>query len=111
MNHLMIDLETLGTAADSVILSVGAVKFDLHSTAIDDHGFYGSISIDSNFDAGRRVSEDTLLWWLKQPAAAQAVLERVGSGVLDLRSSLMLRQAGCAQSVVYRPRNVVLIHS
>lgn len=73
MNHLMIDLETLGTAADSVILSVGAVKFDLYSTAIDDHGFYGSISIDSNFDAGRRVSEDTLLWWLKQPAAAQAV--------------------------------------
>ena len=73
MNHLMIDLETLGTAADSVILSVGAVKFDLYSTDIDDRGFYGSISIDSNFDAGRRVSEDTLLWWLKQPAAAQAV--------------------------------------
>ena len=31
MNHLMIDLETLGTSADSVVLSVGAVKFDLDS--------------------------------------------------------------------------------
>lgn len=69
----MIDLETLGTAADAVILSIGAVKFDLHSDAIDEEGFYGSVSIDSNLDAGRRVNEDTLLWWLKQPAAAQGV--------------------------------------
>ena len=73
MNHLMIDLETLGTSADAVILSVGAVKFDLESDKIDDEGFYGSISVESNMDAGRRISEDTLLWWLKQPAAAQAV--------------------------------------
>ena len=73
MNHLMIDLETLGTSADSVVLSIGAVKFDLESDAIDDRGFYGSVSIDSNLEAGRRIEEDTLLWWLKQPAAAQAV--------------------------------------
>lgn len=73
MNHLMIDLETLGTSADAVILSVGAVKFDLESDKIDGEGFYGSISVGSNMDAGRRISEDTLLWWLKQPAAAQAV--------------------------------------
>lgn len=69
----MLDLETLGTSADSVILSVGAVKFDLLSDNIDDAGFYGSASVESNLDAGRRVNEDTLLWWLKQPAAAQQV--------------------------------------
>ena len=73
MNHLMIDLETLGTLADSVVLSVGAVKFDLDSDAVDERGFYGSVSIDSNLEAGRRIEEDTLLWWLKQPVAAQAV--------------------------------------
>lgn len=73
MNHLMIDLETLGTSTDSVVLSVGAVKFDLESDAIDGRGFYGSVSIDSNLEAGRRIEEDTLLWWLKQPAAVQAV--------------------------------------
>lgn len=43
MNHLMIDLETLGTSADAVILSVGAVKFDLESDKIDDEGFYLSL--------------------------------------------------------------------
>jgi len=73
MQHLMIDLETLGTRADSIILSIGAVKFGLESGEIDNNGFYGSIDIESNLDAGRRMEEDTLLWWLKQPAAAQQV--------------------------------------
>jgi len=73
MQHIMLDLETLGTAADAVILSVGAVKFDLESDRIDDSGFYASINIESNLDYGRRIQEDTLLWWLKQDAAAQQV--------------------------------------
>lgn len=72
MNHLMIDLETLGNKPDSVILSIGAVKFDLDGN-IDDNGFYASVDIESNLDLGRRVDEDTMLWWLKQPAAAQQV--------------------------------------
>jgi hypothetical protein len=73
MKHVMVDLETLGTVADAVILSIGAVRFDLDSSAIDDMGFYASISIDSNLQAKRRIQEDTLLWWLKQDAAAQEV--------------------------------------
>ncbi len=73
MKHIMIDLETLGTRADSVILSLGAVKFDLTSGKVDDEGFYASISIDSNLDLGRRIQEDTLLWWFKQDIAAQSV--------------------------------------
>ncbi len=69
----MIDLETLGTTADSVILSIGAVKFDLSSGEIEDKGFYRSVSIESNLDYKRRISESTMLWWFKQPATAQAV--------------------------------------
>lgn len=73
MKHIMIDLETLGNRSDAVILSLGAVKFDLDSDKIDDKGFYASISIDSNLELGRRIQEDTLLWWLKQDIAAQTV--------------------------------------
>ncbi len=73
MQHVMIDLETLGTTAGSAILSIGAVKFDLHSNKIDDAGFYASISIDSNLGAGRHISEDTLIWWMQQSPEAQAV--------------------------------------
>lgn len=71
--NVMFDAETLGTVADSVIMSIGAVKFDLESDAIDDAGFYASISIDSNLDFRRRIQEDTLMWWLKQSAEAQKV--------------------------------------
>lgn len=76
MRHLpdiMIDMETLGTVADAVIMSIGAVKFDIDSGEIDPEGFYASVSIDSNLAVGRRVQEDTLIWWLKQDAAAQGV--------------------------------------
>ena len=71
-DHVMIDLETLGTTADAVILSIGAVKFNLDG-AIDDAAFYGSISIDSCLQYGRRISEDTLIWWMQQSREAQAV--------------------------------------
>lgn len=69
----MVDLETLGTAADSVILSIGAVKFNLDTGEIDNEGFYRSVSIESNLDYKRRISEATMIWWFKQPAAAQEV--------------------------------------
>jgi DNA polymerase III epsilon subunit-like protein len=73
MRSLMIDLETLGTTADAVILSIGAVAFDLNASKVSDEGFYVSVSIDSNLELGRRISEDTLIWWFKQSAAAQQV--------------------------------------
>lgn len=73
MKHIMVDMETLGTVADAVILSIGAVKFDPDSDAIEDAGFYASTSVDSNLELKRRIQEDTLIWWLTQSPAAQAV--------------------------------------
>jgi len=72
-SNVMVDLETLGNVGDAVILSIGAVKFDIDSDKIDDDGFYASISVDSNLEAKRRIQEDTLIWWMKQSAEAQAV--------------------------------------
>lgn len=73
MKHIMFDLETLGTVADACIMSIGAVKFDLDSDAIDDCGFYAGVSIDSNLEVKRRIQEDTLIFWIQQTAEAQAV--------------------------------------
>lgn len=73
MKHIMVDLETLGTTADSCIMSIGAVRFDLESNKIDDAGFYASVSIDSNLELKRRVQEATLIWWMNQGPAAQGV--------------------------------------
>lgn len=72
---VMVDLETLGTTADAVIISIGAVKFDVASDDIDDDGFYASISVESNLDKGRRIDEDTLIWWMGQSAEAQTVFK------------------------------------
>lgn len=86
--QIMVDNETLGVTADAVILSIGAVRFDLATGMIDDEGFYTSISIESNLELGRRVQEDTLLWWLKQTAAAQQVFfepkETLGNALIQL---------------------------
>lgn len=72
-SHVMVDLETLGVVADAVIMSIGAVKFDLETGDIDDAGFYASISIESNTEVKRRIQEDTLIWWIKQSAEAREV--------------------------------------
>lgn len=89
MKDLMIDLETLATTADAVIMSIGAVPFDLETGAVSDDGFYVSVSVDSNLEYKRRVSEDTLIWWMKQPAAAQQVFhepkEHLASALEGLR--------------------------
>lgn len=82
----MLDKETLDTLASGVIMSMGAVKFDLDSDKIDDGGFYTSVSIDSNLAAGRTVSESTLMWWMKQEPAAQAVFHEPKQ---DLESALV----------------------
>lgn len=80
----MIDHETLGTTADAVIISIGAVKFDLETGEIDEEAFYRSISIDSNLEYKRRISEDTLIWWFKQDAAAQAVFYEPKERISDV---------------------------
>lgn len=73
MKNVMVDVETLGTVASSVIMSIGAVRFELDGDEIDDNGFYASVSVDSNLQAGRQISEDTLIWWLGKAPAAQRV--------------------------------------
>jgi hypothetical protein len=76
MSHdIMIDLETLGTTPDAVILSIGAVRFDLHAGLIfdahEDDLFYRAVRIDSQPD--RKISGDTIAWWMAQTKEAQTV--------------------------------------
>jgi 3' exoribonuclease, RNase T-like len=85
MKHIMVDCESLGTIASAVIMSIGAVRFDLVTGKIDDNGFYSSVTIESNLDLGRRIQEDTLLWWLKQEVAAQQVFHE---GKVELATAL-----------------------
>lgn len=64
MNHVMIDLETLGTAFDAPVLAIGAVYFDPDTGALGDR-FYGAIDVADACRYGR-PSGDTIRWWMGQ---------------------------------------------
>ena len=59
---IMTDLETLNNTKDSVIVEIGAVKFDL------EHGIKGEfyIRLDWTKQTDRTIGHDTLAWWTKQ---------------------------------------------
>ena len=67
MIHGMIDLETLSTNPNAVILTVGGVKFDPHTTMKHYNELYFRVDVDSQTKIGRHVMQDTLDWWSKQP--------------------------------------------
>lgn len=83
MNNVMIDIETLGTAANSVILSIGAVQFD--DVGCLGEEFYSNINIDSCLERGLVVEGRTILWWMGQSDEARAAL---GTGELSLPAAL-----------------------
>ena len=62
-NHLMIDIETLGTKSNSVILSIAAVNFDLE-TGNTGKTFYEKINIQTCLDCGLEICSETLNWWI-----------------------------------------------
>lgn len=71
VTHVMVDIETLGTSAGSVILSIGGVVFD-PITEILGAECEWNISLQSSIDAGLTIDPATLIWWLKQSEDARS---------------------------------------
>jgi exodeoxyribonuclease VIII len=61
--HVMVDLETLGLEANAIILSIGAVVFDVEQDLGDD--FYVEINPTAYPGA---VDIATIKWWMEQSA-------------------------------------------
>lgn len=74
--QIMIDIETLGTSTNCVVLSVAAVAFDLGRDDI-----HGALLIDIDpVDCeryGMKVEVSTFLWWLQQSQEARDELTAV----------------------------------
>lgn len=75
MKHVMVDIETLDTAPSSVVLSIGAVKFDFASDNVDT--FQINLDIQDQINMGRTISADTLIWWTKQPCIELSTINPV----------------------------------
>lgn len=77
MSHLMIDIETLGTKSDCVVVSVGAVPFNPSAGTVQtDFGKHWVLPIQSQLDHGRTIDQLTLRWWFEQSREAQKGWEK-----------------------------------
>ncbi len=63
---VMLDLETLGTRPDCVILTLGAVKFNPYTIEAPGPGLYIRPDADEQIARGREVQDDTVQWWMRQ---------------------------------------------
>lgn len=79
---IMLDLETLGTRTTSVMLSIGAVKFDPDTNTIVDK-FYVVIDREDSKRYGLTTDAATEIWWSKQSAAARTVLKEEGVSLAE----------------------------
>ena len=74
---LMIDIETLATGPDAMVMTIAAQAFDPTSTGWPERHFYARVTPESQVD--RKVDDATIDWWSKQgPEAQREVFEDVG---------------------------------
>lgn len=73
----MLDIETLGTGPESIVISIGAVFFDPHSGQIGAE-FYRKLNFQDQIDKGRKPTQSTVEFWLNQSKEAQVVFSEKG---------------------------------
>lgn len=67
---IMVDLETLGTRQDAIVLEISAVEFNCHTGEIGEV-FDAKLDIDEQVQYRRSLSRETLQWWFKQDEEAR----------------------------------------
>ena len=76
---VVLDIETLGSVNNSVVLSVGMVavdsKHDYTFKELIENGYYAKLDVQSQVDSGRKIHKDTVDWWSTQGHEAKHVLK------------------------------------
>ena len=67
MNHIMLDIETMGTSSNAAIMSIGACYFE-PSTGEIGNTFHEQVDISSN----GVIDASTVIWWMKQDDDARS---------------------------------------
>jgi hypothetical protein len=74
-NDIMIDIESLDTTPNCVILTIGAVRFDPKGSGVVERLELRPTIEDQTEIHNRSINEDTLRWWSTQsPAALEEAL-------------------------------------
>ena len=91
--HVMIDIETIGLTPETVVLTVGMVKFDPNSLDEPFDGVHIKLSPIEQSNDGRAINRDTLEWWSEQDPKVQ-------EQAFGLENQLPVRE-GLAQIIEY----------
>ena len=68
----MIDLETLGVEPDSVIMTLGAIKFNPFTDDEPHTPLYLKCDVEEQSEKlNRTIDDNTLAWWSRQPKDIQ----------------------------------------
>lgn len=68
--HIVVDLETLSTQPNALVLSIGAVALTSSGTPVEGGNFYVVLKQDEQ-GAVRHISQSTVAWWEQQSTEAQ----------------------------------------
>ena len=76
MNHLMLDIETMSTDNNALVVSISAVQFDMTTGEI---GAEFEIGLDQKqqLEKGAEMDIETVNWWSKQDKEAIEALSRI----------------------------------
>ena len=87
---VMLDIETLGTRPECVVVTLGAVKFNPYTLDDPGPGIYMRLDADEQLALGREVQDETMRWWLDQ--AEDVREEALGDGNDRIKLEEMYRQ-------------------
>lgn len=79
--RVMLDLETMSTAANAAIVQIGACANDGRSD------FQVNVDLASSMKAGLTIDPDTIKWWFAQSDEARASVSRTGFTLDEALSS------------------------
>lgn len=71
--HIMLDIETMSIGKEAAIVSIGAVRFDVHDCPLTDT-FYCEVNLKSSQAAGGKIDANTVVWWAQQSQEVRKVL-------------------------------------
>jgi len=81
-NHIMTDIECLGTDKDCVVVSVGAVKFNLNTGVILDERYWELDMHEQQRVLKRTINAQTITWWSNQtPDTLKALQSHKRTGI------------------------------
>jgi hypothetical protein len=93
VEHIMIDIETLGTRPYSAIVALGAVEFDPANKTVGNE-FYRVIEMHTCVANGLSMDGDTVRFWMQQSDQARSIFNGTG---IPLKAALTDFRAFCGQ--------------